>query len=161
MPVSTRSVRIMLTASEAYPALERAFLGAVSEVWASFLVFDLTTELRSPEALTIGRTWFDLVVHTLNRGVSLHIVISDVDPIARAAMHRAATRHLRLFSAAAAVANPGARLTVVRARHPAETGALVRLAIWPYIMKKVFRTAGWLNRLSPGKRAAVSSTSRP
>ncbi len=155
MPVSTRSVRILLTASEAYPALERAFLGAHSEIWASFLVFDLSTKLRSPEAQAIGRTWFDLVVHALNRGVSLHIVISDVDPIARAAMHRAATRQLRHFSAAAAVANPGARLKVVRARHPAETGMLVRLAIWPYIMKKIFRTAGWLNRLSPGRRAAA------
>jgi phosphatidylserine/phosphatidylglycerophosphate/cardiolipin synthase-like enzyme len=155
MPVLTRSVRIMLTASEAYPALERAYLGAVSEIWSSFLVFDLTTKLRSPEALAIGRTWFDLVVHTLNRGVSLNIVISDVDPIARAAMHRTATRHLRLFSAAAAVANPGARLKVTRARHPAETGPLVRLAIWPYIMRKVFRTAGWLNRLSPERRAAA------
>ncbi len=155
MPSSTRSVKILLTASEAYPALERAFLGATSEIWASFLVFDLTTRLRSPEALEIGKTWFDLVVHTLNRGVSLHICISDVDPIARAAMHRAATRHLRLFSAAAAVANPGARLEVLRPRHPAQTGALVRLVIWPYIMKKLFGTAGWLNGLSTEHRAAA------
>jgi phosphatidylserine/phosphatidylglycerophosphate/cardiolipin synthase-like enzyme len=155
MPSSTRAVRILLTAAEAYPALERAFLGAKSEIWASFLVFDLTTRLRSPEALTIGQTWFDLIVHTLNRGVSLHIWISDVDPIARAAMHRAATRHLRMFSAAAAVADPGVRLTVVRPRHPAEIGALIRLAIWPYIMKKVFGTVGWLNGLSAEHRAAA------
>ncbi len=155
MPSSTRSVRILLTASEAYPALERSFLGAKTEIWASFLVFDLTTRLRSTEALAIGKTWFDLVIHTLNRGVSMHIMISDVDPIARAAMHRAATRHLRLFSAAAALANPGAKLQVLRPRHPAETGALVRLAIWPYIMKKLFRTAGWLNRLSAEHRAAA------
>jgi len=155
MPNSTRSVRILLTASEAYPALERAFLGAVSEIWASFLVFDLSTRLRSPEALAIGKTWFDLVVHTLNRGVSLHFSISDFDPIARAVLHRGATRQLRMFSAAAAVANPGAKLQVIRARHPAETGVLVRLAIWPYIMKKLFRTTGWLNGLSPDHRAAA------
>jgi phosphatidylserine/phosphatidylglycerophosphate/cardiolipin synthase-like enzyme len=155
MPILRRSVRILLTAQEAYPALERAFLAASSEIWASFMVFDLTTKLRSPEALEIGKTWFDLVVHTLNRGVSLHVVISDVDPIARAEMHRAATRQLRLFSAAAAVANPGARLEVTVPRHPAETGILIRLAIWPYIMKKLFRTAGWLNRLAPDLRAAA------
>lgn len=155
MPNSTRSVRILLTASEAYPALERAFLNATSEIWASFMVFDLSTRLRSPEAMAIGRTWFDLVVHVLNRGVALNISISDVDPIARAKMHRSATRQLRMFSAAAAVANPGARLTVERARHPAETGALVRLAIWPYIMKKLFVTAGWLNGLSADHRAAA------
>ncbi len=155
MPSSTRSVCILLTAAEAYPALERAFLGAKSEIWASFLVFDLTTRLRSPEGLAIGKTWFDLVVHVLNRGVSLHMSISDVDPIARAAMHRAATRHLRMFSAAAAVANPGARLEVRRLRHPAETGALIRLAIWPYIMKKLFSTARWLNGLGTEHRAAA------
>lgn len=155
MPNSTRSVRILLTASEAYPALERAFLGAASEIWASFMVFDLSTRLRSPEALAIGKTWFDLVVHTLNRGVSLHICISDVDPIARAALHREATRQLRMFSAAAAVAKPRPKLHVVRARHPAQTGVLVRLAIWPYIMKKLFKTAGWLNGLSPEHRAAA------
>lgn len=155
MPNATRSVRVLLTASEAYPALERAFLAAESEIWASFLVFDLSTRLRSPAALAIGKTWFDLVVHTLNREVSLHVSISDVDPIARAAMHRAATRQMRMFSAAAAVANPGVKLQVMRARHPAETGALIRLAIWPYIMKKVFRTAGWLNGLSPEHRAAA------
>ncbi len=155
MPSSKQSVRILLTASEAYPALERAFLGATTEIWASFLVFDLGTRLRSAEALAIGKTWFDLVVHTLNRGVALHVWISDVDPVARAEMHRAATRQVRMFSAAAAVANPGASLQVRRARHPAETGALVRLAIWPYIMKKLFRTAGWLNGLTPERRKAA------
>lgn len=155
MPRTPRSVRILLTASEAYPALERAFLGATSEIRASFPVFDLQTRLRSPEALVIGRTWFDLVVHTLNRGVSLHVSISDVDPLARAAMHRSATRQLRLFSAAAAVADPGVKLHVRRARHPAETGALVRLAIWPFNLRKLFRTAGWLNGLSASQRAAA------
>ena len=155
MPSTTRTVRILLTASEAYPALERAFLGAQTEIWASFMVFDLTTRLRSPEALAIGKTWFDLVVHTLNRGVALHMSISDVDPIARAEMHRSASRQMRMFSAAAAVANPGVKLTVQRPRHPAETGALVRVAIWPYIMAKLFRTAGWLNGLSAELRASA------
>ncbi len=155
MPSSTRSVRVLLTAAEAYPALERAFLKAQSEIWASFLVFDLQTKLRSREGLAIGQTWFDLVVHVLNRGVALHITLSDVDPIARAAMHRDAMHHMRLFSAAAAVARPGASLDVKCARHPAQTGALVRVAIWPYIMKKLYRTAAWLNRQSDEVRAAA------
>jgi phosphatidylserine/phosphatidylglycerophosphate/cardiolipin synthase-like enzyme len=155
MPILRRSVRVLLTAHEAYPALERAFLSSTTEIWASFLVFDLSTKLRSPEALEIGKTWFDLVVHTLNRGVALHIVISDVDPIARAAMHRSANLQLRMFSAAAGVANPGARLDISVPRHSAVTGVLIRLAIWPYIMKKVFRTSGWLNGLRPEVRATA------
>ena len=150
-----RSVRILLTAAEAYPALERAFLAAQTEIWASFMIFDLSTRLLSDEALAIGKTWFDLVVHTLNRGVALHISISDVDPIGRAAMHRAASKHHRMFAAAAAVAKPGARLHVKRLRHPAETGWLIRFLLWPYILQKVFRTAGYLNRLSPPNRKAA------
>ncbi len=155
MPHSVRSVRILLTAHEAYPALERAFLGAKSEIWASFLVFDLSTKLRSPEGLAIGKTWFDMMVHVLNRGVRVNFVLSDVDPIARAQMHRAATRSLRMFSAAAAVARPGVQLKVRLARHPAQTGGMIRLAIWPYIMKKLFGLVGWLNAQSPEIRAAA------
>jgi phosphatidylserine/phosphatidylglycerophosphate/cardiolipin synthase-like enzyme len=155
MSGSPRSVQILLTAAEAYPALEHAFLNAKSEIHGSFLVFDLSTRLRSAEAQAIGQTWFDLVVHTLNRGVAIHITHSDVDPIARAAMHRAATRNMRRFAAAAAVAEPGTRLTITRALHPARTGALIRVAIWPYIMKKLFRTAAWLNGLLPEQRGAA------
>lgn len=155
MPKSLSSFRILLTAAEAYPELERAFLAAESEIWGSFLVFDLSTRLRSEEAQAIGKTWFDLVLHTLNRGVAINITISDVDPVARAALHRAATRQHRLFSAAAGIANPGVRLTVTRRHHPAETGAVLRLLLWPYIMSKVFRTAGWLNSLSPPLRSAA------
>ncbi len=153
--VAVGSVRVLLTAAEAYPALEEQFLRARTEISASFLVFDLRTKLRSDGGLGIGSTWFDLVVHTLRRGVSIRIVLSDVDPIARAAMHRDATRNQRLFLAAAEAAGQGAKLTVIRALHPAQTGALVRLAIWPYILRKVATTAGWLNRLAPAERSAA------
>jgi phosphatidylserine/phosphatidylglycerophosphate/cardiolipin synthase-like enzyme len=149
------SVRVLLTASEAYPALERAFLAAETEVRASFLVFDPATPLRSDEARKVGSTWFDLIVQTLARGVALHFVLSDVDPIGRAAMHRAAVRSQRMFLAAAEVAGPGARLSVRLARHPAQTGFAIRLAIWPYIQSKVHATAGWLNGLDPASRAAA------
>lgn len=148
-------VRILLTAGEAYPALERAFLSAQTEIWGSFLVFDLRTRLRSDEARAIGHTWLDLVVHTLNRGVALNIVISDVDPIARPVMHRAAVRNLRLFSAAAAVAAPGAQMTARLARHPARGGMLVRLAFWPLVMMRLRKISRWMNRLAPERRAAA------
>lgn len=148
-------MRILLTASEAYPALERAFLSAETEIWASFLVFDLRTRLRSAEAREIGDTWFDLVVHTLNRGVALHVVLSDVDPIIRPRMHRDAMRSLRLFSAAAAVAAPGVRMQARLADHPARSGLGVRIAVWPLIQYRLYRIARWLNALSPDQRAAA------
>ena len=47
--------RLLLTAAEAYPALEVAFLEARTEIWCSFLVFDPATRLRSPEGLAVGK----------------------------------------------------------------------------------------------------------
>ncbi|MGB4910319.1 MAG: phosphatidylserine synthase, partial [Tabrizicola sp.] len=90
-------VEILVTAAEAYPALERAFLSARAEILAGFRVFDLKTRLRSPEALVIGQTWFDLVIHTLRRGVAIRIVLSDFDPVARPRLHRATWRTVRMF----------------------------------------------------------------
>jgi hypothetical protein len=40
-------VEVLVTAGEAYPELERAFLQAEREVMAGFRVFDLKTRLRS------------------------------------------------------------------------------------------------------------------
>ena len=151
----TGSVRVHLTASEAYPALETMFLNATSEVWASFLVFDLDTALRSDAGRAVGRTWFDLLVHVLRRGVKLHFVLADVDPVVRADMHRAATRSLRRFVAAREVAGPAAELNVVAARHPAQSGAVLRLAIWPYIQMKLKGTARRLNHLALPQRVAA------
>lgn len=155
MSSSTWSVRILLTAAEAFPALERAFLGATREVWASFLVFDLQTRLLSPQGLAIGPTWFDLIVHTLNRGVALNICLGDPDGSVRPAMNGRATRQLRWFSAAAAVARSDARLKVQLARHPAEAGTMIRLCLWPRSIKRLWRTAGWLNSLNPAQRATA------
>ncbi len=139
-------VEVLLTAGEAYPALERCFLAAEREIWASFLVFDPMTRLRSPEARAIGTTWFDLIVHTLRRGVALRLVISDVDPIARAAMHRATWRSVRLLVAAAEMAGPEAGWRCCPRCNASETGLLPRMLFAPVIMARLRRTAGWLNR---------------
>ncbi|MFN3722159.1 MAG: phospholipase D-like domain-containing protein [Paracoccaceae bacterium] len=155
-PDAEKRAQIFISASEAYPALERAFLAAQTEVLASFLVFDPETRLRSAEALAIGPRWLDLIVHCLRRGVSITITLSDFDPIARAAMHRGTWRSVRLLQAAAELAGPDAapiRATVER--HPAQTGSVVRLLISPVIMLKVWRTSRWLNRLTPDLRAAA------
>lgn len=150
-----RPVKLLLTAQEAYPELERMVLAAEREIWGSFLVFDLATRLRSPEARELGETWFDLIVDTLRRGVAIHIVISDVDPVLRGAMHRAAWRTMRMFVAAAVCAGPDARLRVMPAMHASETGIVPRLAFWPVILFKLARTARWLNNLPDDMRTAA------
>ena len=139
-------VQVLVTAGEAYPALERAFLAAEREIVAGFRVFDLKTRLRSPEALAIGRTWFDLVIHTLRRGVALHLVLSDFDPVARPRLHRATWRTVRMFWAAAELAGPGARLRIQPSMHSAVAGLWPRLMFWPVVQSRVARLAGWLRR---------------
>ncbi|MFN4156444.1 MAG: phospholipase D family protein [Paracoccaceae bacterium] len=148
--------QLFITAAEAYPALERAFLAAETEIIASFLVFDPETRLRSPEGRAVGDRWFDLIVHCLRRGVQITLTLSDFDPIARAALHRGTWRSLRLLQAAAEVAGPGAaKLSATAARHPAETGSMPRLLLSPVIMFRVWRMSRWLNRQPPGVRAAA------
>ncbi|MDX5351230.1 MAG: phospholipase D-like domain-containing protein [Paracoccaceae bacterium] len=149
-------IAVLVTAAEAYPALERAFLTAETEILAGFRVFDLKTRLRSDEGLAIGRTWFDLVIHTLRRGVKLTIVLSDFDPVARPRLHRATWRTVRMFWAAADLAGPGARLKVVPAMHSAVAGIGPRLLFWPLVLSRLARVSRWLRRLVvPERRAAL------
>lgn len=148
-------VEILVTAAEAYPALERAFLSARAEILAGFRVFDLKTRLRSPEALAIGRTWFDLIIHTLRRGVAIRIVLSDFDPVARPRLHRATWRTVRMFWAAAELAGPGARLMVVPSTHSAVAGIWPRLLFWPVVQARLVRVSGWLRRQVDAQRMAA------
>lgn len=140
------STQVFITGSEAFPALERAFLDAEKEIRASFRIFDPATLLRSDEGRAIGTTWFDLIVHVLKKGVAIHIVISDFDPIARSALHRGTWRSIRMLKGAAELAGNGARLDAVAAMHPARAGLLVRLAFWGVVQHRLGRICGWLNR---------------
>lgn len=145
-------VEILVTAAEAYPALERAFLAAEHEIVAGFRVFDLKTALRSPEALAVGATWFDLMIHTLRRGVEVRIVLADFDPVARPRLHRATWRTVRMFWAAAEMAGPDARLQVVPSMHSAVAGIWPRLLFWPVVKTRLGRVAGWLRRQVESRR---------
>ena len=122
-------LRLLMTAEEAFPALERAFLEAEREIWASFRVFDLETKLRSDEARAVGETWFDLVVHVLNKGVSVHVALADFDPILKTKLHTASWKARRAFIGAAEVVGPGADLDVLNATHSARVGLLPRLLL--------------------------------
>jgi phosphatidylserine/phosphatidylglycerophosphate/cardiolipin synthase-like enzyme len=145
-------VQILVTAGEAYPELERAFLSAESEIVAGFRVFDLKTRLRSPEALAVGKTWFDLVIHTLRRGVVLHMVLSDFDPVARPRLHRATWRTVRMFWAAAEMAGPQAQLRMIPSMHSAVAGLWPRVLFWPMVQSRLARLAGWMRRQVRSRR---------
>ena len=143
---------VMLTAAEAFPALEHEFMSAKREIWASFRIFDLTTRLRSPEALRLGDTWFDLVIDVLRRGVAIRVIISDFDPIVRPNLHRDTWSSVRMFHAAADLAGPTTDLKVVPSSHPARTGFVPRIAVWPAARWRLSQTASELNALPKYQR---------
>lgn len=142
------SFRVLLTSHEAYPAFERCFLQAEREIWASFRIFDLHTRLRSPEAMAVGETWFDLIAHTLRRGVSLNMTLADFDPIAATDLHLGTWRSMRQFMALAETVE-GARLHVTAARHPARAGMLPRLVGFAMLWRRLAARIDGVNAM-PG-----------
>ena len=85
---NAQSHQLLITAEEAWPAFERAMLAAKRRVVAGFRVFDPETRLRSEEALEIGETWADLLVHKIEDGVQFDLILSDFDPIVAPDMHQ-------------------------------------------------------------------------
>jgi phosphatidylserine/phosphatidylglycerophosphate/cardiolipin synthase-like enzyme len=145
-------VKVLITAAEAYPALERLFLDAQHEIELGFRIFDPQTKLLSAQGQAVGDTWFHLIVHTLQRGVRLRFVLSDFDPIAGAREHRRAWACKRQLIAARELAGPGARLEVVVAMHPAKMGWLPRLGLWIKARGQLQSHCDDLNALSPAQR---------
>ncbi len=142
---SRRTVSLLITASEAFPVLERAFLTANSEICAGFRVFDPETRLRSEDARKIGETWFDLVTDTLSRGVAITLTLSDFDPVVRPALHRGSWRACRMLIAAAELSNHPELLQVRVAMHPARVGWLPRILLWPKTLGMLREIASDLN----------------
>ncbi|NDV01446.1 phospholipase D family protein [Pseudoroseicyclus tamaricis] len=138
-------VQMLINAEEAYPALERLVLNAEREVIMGFRVFDPRTKLRSPEALEIGNTWVDLIIHALRKGVRIKLWLSDFDAAAATELHRATWETVRILCGVREMAGPkGTLLTVHPRLHPARPGRLARLFLSPLIagrLNSVARTA--------------------
>lgn len=158
-PDAHLNVRTFITAGEAYPEFEKAFLEAETEIWGGFRVFDLATNLRSDAAREIGETWFDLIVHTLERGVRITFILSDFDPIVGDTLHCMTWKAKRAFIAAAEAAEAEDLLTVIAATHSARVGMTPRLMLWPRMLKELYKLAGELNAASPARRDRRLETS--
>ncbi|SFN32937.1 phospholipase D1/2 [Thioclava dalianensis] len=147
--------KLLLTAAEAYPVLEAAFLDAREEIHVSFRVFDLETKLFSARGRQVGKTWFDLIVHVVARGLRVQVDLCDFDPCARPDLHRGTWRSMRMLAAARELAGPRAQLTTRALLHPARSGIAVRLAFWPLVMSKLSKHAQWLNEQPEKSRATL------
>ncbi|SFI48093.1 phospholipase D family protein [Jannaschia pohangensis] len=144
---------VLLTASEAFPAFERLFLNAKSRISLGFRIFDPATSLHSPEGRAIGTDWFDLLAHTLARGVKIRLIISDFDAIVRPDYHQRALRCLRMAIAAAEVSGRPDLLDAQVALHPARVGWIPSLALWPKARGYLLQTVTRLNAMAPAARA--------
>ena len=143
------SMKVLVTAAEAFPELERLFLRTQERLAIGFRIFDPCTRLHSPEGLAVGKDWYDLVVHTLARGVRLDFVLSDFDPIVRPDYHQRATRCHRLLLAAGEVSGRPDLLRVVAAIHPAKVGWLPSMILWPRARTYLLKTVREINELRP------------
>lgn len=143
---AVETLKVLVTASETYPELERAFLTAEETVLAGFRMFDLDTRLRAPEACEIGETWADLFVHTLDRGVAINLTVADFDPIAAPELHRIAWGTQRQIDEVRTRATAPERLTFKVAMHDARVGLLHKLLFYPVVRYREARLARqWLN----------------
>lgn len=77
--------------------MERTYASAKTEISAGYRVFDVATKLRSKEGRAIGKDWFDLIVHLLQKSVSLTFVLSDFDPVLAPDLHSASWKSRRAF----------------------------------------------------------------
>lgn len=153
-----RRFEVLLTAHEAYPALEAEFIRAKREVIAGFRVFDPWTKLRSPRARDIGDTWFDLVTHTLDRGVCVTLTLSDFDPVVRQSMHAHAWSCRRAWHAAGEASRHPELLSVRTSMHPARVGILPRLALWARSAKEIRTGLRDINQASRAEKEAYLET---
>jgi len=148
--------QVLITAEQAWPAFERAVLAARREVTGCFRLFDLSTDLLSPEARAVGDTWSDLIADALRRGVRVRLVVSDFDPVMAAPLHAAAQKTVAQARQIADTldAEAAGRLSVVAALHPARAGLLPRLALSPFVLRKLRKLP---RRLQPAaaRRSAV------
>lgn len=136
---SEHRFEVLTTAQEAWPAFERAVLGAKQEVLCGFRVFDFKTGLRSKEAQDIGTTWFDLLAHVLLRGVQVRLILSDFDPVLATPLHEMTWRTKRQVAALKEVVGQEAanRLDMAASLHPARAGFVPRAMFMPAVLQKM------------------------
>jgi phospholipase D1/2 len=146
---------VLITAHEAFPAFEEAVLDAESELVAGFRIFDLSTKLRSPRGRAIGEDWFDLLLHKLRGGMSIHVVLSDFDPLVAESLHALTWRSVRMFAALQELAPPGVLCVSHAAMHPARLAIAARLALWPRVATMLSQRTREIEAMSPEARERV------
>ena len=147
---------VLITAEEAWPAFERAVLGARSKIHGSFRIFDLRTKLRSAEAQSVGKDWFDLLTHVIQRGVAVTLIVSDFDPVMGTPLHELTWQTVRQGAALAEIANasPG-QVKIKAALHPARAGMLPWGMLLPAVIKRKWDQVAGLSKDRLSRQAVL------
>ena len=159
-PDITRLPMIMITAEEAYPVFEALFLEARHEIRMGFRIFDPSTPLYSEAGRAVGRDWFDMLVHTMHRGVNIELTLADFDPVVGTEHHRLTWRSMRMLLAAREVARAGGAsgsLRAVAALHPARISPMAKLALWSGIRAEMRERIARLIGMDESVRARALS----
>jgi phospholipase D1/2 len=124
---SLRSVSKTCESSSKWTVSARADLAAA---YAGCLLFDTTTKLLSDDASAVGDTWEDLLLHTVNRGISITMMVADFDVIVGPDLHEMAWRTIKSLKDINEKSRPdAAKITVRPVLHPAKAGIFPRLML--------------------------------
>jgi phosphatidylserine/phosphatidylglycerophosphate/cardiolipin synthase-like enzyme len=139
---SVREVEPLIEASAMYPRLEELVLGARDRVLMSFRIFDPATKLRSARVRACGYDdWAELMVAKAAEGVELRLLLTDFEPMAAGALHRASWDAVKTLYGAAERLKLDApeRLQVMAVLHEGEFGKVMRRLFWPFVRMRLVR----------------------
>lgn len=141
-------VRPLITAEEAYPALERAVAEATESIWLAYRVFEPWTTLVSDAGRALGGDWSELLRAKLRQGVQVRIMISDFDAVGGTDLHENCWRCLRALSPLWEHGDFAA-LPVL---HMSGAGWIWRVLLWPLGFWRLVHFARRINRQPLGER---------
>ncbi|MCC1493866.1 phospholipase D-like domain-containing protein [Cognatishimia sp. F0-27] len=151
---------VFVSGDRAFAAFERAVLAAKVSVTGGFRIFDLRTTLVSDEAREIGETWFDLLAHVVDRGVTINLAISDFDPVYGTELHELTWSTVKQVAALReATGADRDRVNIRAALHPATPGAIPWLAFLPETLRRAWAKKRALTKAArahaPGLKSAM------
>ena len=148
------SITPLITASEAFPALERLAASAEKELLLSFRIFDHRTKLMSPDLRERGlEDWADLIRWIARKGVAIRFILADFDPIFTPELHQKAW-----VTATGFADGTDGDIQILCAPHYQSVGRVWRTLFAPLIRPRlrVLRQAD-TNKLTPIQRDIVKS----
>lgn len=141
--------------------MERAILEASKSVRLSLHIFSPRTNTRSQQAHERKLlNWGELIADALERGVKVHILINDFDPVGVFDLHAQAWERMEFLNEAIRDLNSAAlaRLKVLVAVPGGQTGYVIRSLIWPAVWKMQRQAIARFNEndraMPPGLRKA-------